>query len=125
MRDARRLVAAALEDGYADTYPDPTTTPIVGSYPGPTDPPQRATALVASTSVDPPSVACPTANTYTVTVYLLTPITAPGAGDDDLDALLDASLAAFDAAGLTFATAVRGVWADQYPSYVVTSEVHP
>jgi hypothetical protein len=121
MTTAVLAVLDALAAGMVTPYPDPQERPITGLL-GPTDPPQRATLLAGSSRVEPPSVACPV-RVYTVRVWAITPITAPGAGDDALDELLDASLAALDAAGIGWSEAVRGVWADGYPSYEITTEV--
>jgi hypothetical protein len=122
MTQAVQTVTAALVAGMMTAYPDPGTRPIVGVM-GPTDPPQRDTVLVGSSQVTPPNVACPSGRTYEVRAWAISAMTAPGAGDDSVDALLDAVLASLDAAAVSWSTAVRGVWADQYPSYVVTMEV--
>lgn len=112
-------VAAALDLAFASLPPG--DRPLVGVL-GPTDPPQRATVLVGSSQVTPPTVAC-AARVYAVRVWVITPLTAPGAGDDAVDALLDAALDGLDAAGIGWSDATRGVWAEQYPSYVITVEV--
>lgn len=119
MTQACGRVSAAIDLGFATLPPD--ERPIVGGI-GPTDPPQRGTILVGSSRVEPPSIACP-ARTYTVTVWAISPVIAPGAGDDRVDTLLDRTLAALDAAGIAWSEATRGVWADQYPSYEITTEV--
>jgi hypothetical protein len=120
MTQAVATVIAAISAAVDTAYPV-DEIPIVGNV-GPTDPPQRLTVLVGSSTVEPPSVACP-ARVYTVTVWAITPITAPGAGDSSLDGLLDVVLDGLDAAGIVWSDATRGTWADQYPSYEITTEV--
>jgi hypothetical protein len=121
MTTAVERVRAALAAAMLAAYPDPADTPIVGVL-GPTDAPQRATVLVGSSQVTPQTVACP-GRTYAVRVWTITPVTAPGAGDAAVDGLLDAALSGLDAAGIGWSDATRGVWAEQYPSYVITVEV--
>jgi hypothetical protein len=121
MTQAVADVVAAIRAAVAAAYPV-DAVPIVGNV-GPTDPPQRATVLVGSASVEPPSVACPSGRTYAVTVWAISAVTAPGAGDTDLDRLLDVALDGLDAAGIVWTQAVRGTWYDAYPSYEITTEV--
>lgn len=119
-RLARQAVAAALE---AEFLPDPPAArPVVSSSLAPTDVPTRGTLLVGVVSVEPATVACP-APVTTVSVLVVSPITAPGAGDDVVDDLLDRTLRALDAVGLSWSDARRGTFLDAYPSYSVTVEV--
>lgn len=120
MADAIDRVAAAI----VAQFPDPDTAPIVTGYPGPTDPPQRATIVLGSEKIDPPSVACP-ARVHTVRAWVVSAITAPGAGDNDLDLLIDSCLNGLDADRLSWDDATRGVWQDAYPCYTLSVEVTP
>ena len=109
---ARARVAAAL----AGTF-----TTVV-DHPRDVDQVQAHTAVVVLERVEPQSVACP-APVATLSVWVITPYTDPGTSDDDLDALLDRTLAALTAAAITWTQADRATWRDRSPAYRVTIEL--
>lgn len=115
---ADRLAAAVLA-----AFPDPDTAPVVTGYPGPTDPPVRGTVVIGVSAIDPPSIACPTGRLYTFRVWAASAVTAPGAGDEDVDRLVESVLDGLDADRLVWSDVTRGVWQDAYPAYVLTVEV--
>lgn len=121
MRAHRSTIRAGIAAALTAAYPDPVTRPVVSEYPGPTDPPTRATVLVGSQGIDPPSVACP-APVYRCAVVVFVPITTPGAADDELDDLVDVVLSGIDSTGAAWRDVARGVWADSLPAYTLTTE---
>lgn len=119
-RAARSRVAAAIVAEFASDPVD--DRPLVSSTTAPTDAPTRPVILVGMSSIDPASVACP-APLRTLSVIVVSPVTAPGAGDDLVDDLVDRVLDAFEAVALSWSDVRRGVFLDSYPSYSLTVEV--
>jgi hypothetical protein len=84
---------------------DPTTDPLVVLAPG---------------TLVPFGTACP-APELTVDVWVVTPDTERGPGDDSVDAAADAVLAVLDAAGVVWTQAEPGTYAD-HPAWKITTE---
>lgn len=123
MREARTTVATVIADGFAGDPPELVPVVVTSSV-APTDPPQRRTVIVSPSRIAPADVACPV-RTYTVTVYVLSPMTAGPAADDDVDDLVDDVIDALDGVALEWSDVRRGTFLDAYPSYTLTVEVHP
>lgn len=121
MTDAREAIAAALEAAYADRYPADRTRPAVFPLAAPTDPPSTPVAVLLSAGVDPPSVACP-ARVYRLAATIAVPTTLDDAA---LDELLEVTLDALDASGVTWSDVTRGVFRDTLPAYQMTLEETP
>ena len=65
---------------------------------------------------------------YTFGLLLLTPLTRPGAADDELDGLLEDVLFALEGSavpnGIVWSKAERATYEDKFPAYEVTLTVH-
>lgn len=111
------MVAGVLEDIDVDG------TPVdVDAFPSTPDQLIAPRVAIAAATVNPPDVACPGV-TVELAVWCVSERQDASEGQDRADDLLDVVLTAFDAAGVDWTSAERGVWAETYPAYRVTVTV--
>ena len=114
---ARAALAASLSAALATASVDADVVP----YASADGPATRARVFVTIRDVT-PVPGC--GRGIGLDVWAVSPLTVPGASDDDVDDLLGVLLDALDLTPrTTWSTAERGVWAETNPSYRIETEV--
>ena len=102
----------------------PASQYVVMPYAREVDPPAKSTVMVRTDSAKPgPAIGL---TTYGFALVLIAAKTEAGAGDDELDALLEDVIFALDQlspAGITWSQATRATYQESNPAYEVAVEV--
>lgn len=114
---ARAVVVEALQAALA------TTNVVVMPYAKDLDNLWSPIAMVVLDKVEPSKI--PQAwRDYSFSLYVVTPKTEPGRGDEELDATLEDVLTVLDEhATLTWSAAERGTFVDAWPCYTITVQL--
>jgi hypothetical protein len=114
-----------LGDLLAKSFPQPGPVDIQ-RHPGAVDPPAKPTIMLRLDTVAPGASRGQRA--YTFALVLLSTLSDPDASDDQLDALLEATMSALDRfdpnLALTWATVTRGTYRLTVPAYEIPVTVH-